>query len=281
MLRYSFQGLLFLSLLTACDGDILCSSAPQLVIEGHISQEGFPVVRVTKSMSVEEVYQNYHSVERKCLVREADVSILADGQTYHLIGETDSTSLIPYYYTTHELMGTTGKGYQLNVSYQDWCISSTVTIPTALSIDSVSIVPSTQSEALLLRVLLVNKSTEPIYGRFFLRTSSFRYSDYLLVPDAGFDSEKYPSDSVWINLTRPQVQYKDNVSGFMPGEIIDIQFCTMDKTQYLWWEDYESRLSLSRNPLFPLSNSFNNDGVLGYWAGYGISSKQIQIPYYK
>ncbi|MCR5362034.1 MAG: DUF4249 domain-containing protein [Bacteroidales bacterium] len=262
----------------ACEGDIFYDSQPCLVIEGWIARDETPKVLLTTSINVDEAYSEYDRIDQKCVVRDAEVSILSEGKQYRLYGQSDSTDLVSYFYTTGNFVGETGKQYTVRVNYKQWEINADAVVPSSHGIDSIRISEIDGTGKYAINVLVKNM-TPSEYGRFFIRSSSDRYQDFLLVEDSGLDGEHWSKDEKWVTLFRPQIQYKNNSSYFDSGELVEIQFRTMNKDLFYWWEEYETRLNLSRNPLMPLSsNFFNKDGVYGYWGGYGVSSATIKIP---
>ena len=114
----SLTCLLLCAALTACESDYLGTAESQLVVEGWIENEGYPVVILSRSVPISEDYTPMDELDQY-LLRWAKVTV-SDGQnSVVLTGKYDSGYFPPYIYTTGRLKGRAGKSYTLTVEYRD------------------------------------------------------------------------------------------------------------------------------------------------------------------
>ena len=124
----SLTCLLLCAALTACESNYLGTAESQLVVEGWIENEGYPVVILSRSVPISEDYTPMDELDQY-LLRWAKVTV-SDGQnSVVLTRKYDSGYFPPYIYTTGRLKGRAGKSYTLTVEYRDYYATATTTIP--------------------------------------------------------------------------------------------------------------------------------------------------------
>ena len=87
-----------------------------------------------------------------------------------------------------------------------------------------------------------------------------------------------PAD-VLVNSGRSFTNYSKYKSYFFEGNIVSVKLCTLDEASYRFWHDWDDSEAFASNPFMPASNNpaSNVQGALGYWCGYGVSVKTIQV----
>lgn len=66
---------------------------------------------------------------------------------------------------------------------------------------------------------------------------------------------------------------------FEAGDTVMVKLASITEEAYRFWRDFEDMTTLSRNPLFPVTNNLhsNIDGGLGYWFGYGACFATLTV----
>ena len=107
--------LLFAFVFVACDDEFgIKSQSSDLVVEGWIQNNQFPVVILTRTLPVTSEFQEMDNLE-DYIVNWAKVSITDGTDTVVLTGKYDEDYFPPYIYTTGRMRGETGKSYKLMV----------------------------------------------------------------------------------------------------------------------------------------------------------------------
>lgn len=270
MKRYRFAFYYFvLLLLSACEGDVFNDAEQTVVIEGWIEDKQHPCFFVTHSLSVKDVYQNYSNLKNENLVKDAIITITEGDRSFILHADSTDGLYIPICYTCEELVGKAGMNYSVNINIDGQEIFSETSIPPSSFEGHVEVVETEieGSYALKLHVYCLGKEE---YGRVFVKIAGLT-EGYLLSPGS-FLKEQGSSEEFEVCISRPNLQVITSSDPFFhSGEQIQIRVSMMSLETYLMWEEYEKRLDLSRNPLFPFTTNFGSmfgKEVLGYWAGY-------------
>ena len=162
--------LLLVAVITACDEDYgIRSQSSDLVVEGWIQNNQFPVVILTRTLPVSSEFQNMDTLE-DYIVNWAKVSITDGTDTVVLTGKYDKDYFPPYIYTTGRLRGETGKSYKLMVDYKDFHASAVTTIPPTPQLDSFKVerVPDVDS-LFRIKVYFTDNPHEKNYYQLFTR----------------------------------------------------------------------------------------------------------------
>ena len=255
------------------------ADAPQIVVEGWIEEDGFPVVIVTTSVPVSSEYQEWESLEDH-LVRWAKVSV-SDGESeVVLTGKVNKDYFPPYIYTTSRIMGEAGKTYSLKVEYGGRVETAQTTIPAKVPLEYVKVVEREDGYG-----IVAGLSDDPAskdYYKFFVMVegvdSSYVSSFLGLVDDevlgTGVTDVAVNSSFVtnFATIERSPVSYTKD-------DVVRVRFCTMDETSFNYWSDYDDVSSLSTNPFFPVNKKIrsNISSGMGYWAGYGSSYYRVSV----
>ena len=67
---------------------------------------------------------------------------------------------------------------------------------------------------------------------------------------------------------------------FESGDHVSVRFCTLDRETHAYWKALDDQWTFSRSPFFPVHSGApsNVSGGYGYWAGYGSTFYEVDIP---
>lgn len=266
-------------LLISCNSDDILDSAPQLVVEAWIDDDGFPIVILTTTVPIKKEYQDMENLSNY-LIRWAKVTV-NDGDTeVVLTGKYDKGYTPPFIYTTGHLRGCAGKSYKLTVDYADFHAEATTTIPEPVSIDYFTVEPCEGSDTLYkITAHFQDNPSEQNYYKFLVNTKKDK--KMFLSSFLGLVNDDIISNPVTVPVYRGNSSYAetDFIPYFLKDDTVSVKFAQIDSVSYLFWKDFANSLSLSRNPLFPLTDNLksNISGGIGYWCGYGASYYTICI----
>lgn len=281
-MKPGYLNILFILLcsLTGCKDVLLPAYDPQIVVEGWIENDGFPVVILTTTVPVNDEIADSTDLG-KYVIRWGKVTI-SDGENgVVLTGRKDERYFPPYIYTTSKIRGKTGNSYHLTVEYSGRTVTAVTTIPEPVPLEYTKVCKVTDDKSEQYQIiggLKDNKVTKDYYKVFTKvhnRDSSYVSSFLGLTDDATLSDEieEIPINRGLNNSDWTKEKY------FRPNETVHIKFCTLTRQGYEYWSDFEEIQSLSQNPFFPISTNIrsNIQGGLGYWTGYGSTYYTIDI----
>ena len=266
-------------MLASCEADKGSNATPGLVVEGWIDNGRFPVVILTRTVPITGEYQPIDNLtdyaERWATVRVSDGK-----REVTLIATYDEKYFPPYVYTTSEMRGETGKTYRLTVDCTDGSHAEAVTsIPASVPIDSFELKNVGEADTLRQLYGFITDTRDSMrYYKLFTHVTGDDYgylSSYLGI----VSSDLLPADGrVAVNQGRINLR-KDFTPYFAIGDTVLVKLACMDAPAYKFWREFEDILTLSRNPLFPVTNnmSSNVSGALGYWFGYGSTFYTVTV----
>ena len=269
-------------LLTSCYEVDLNQNTPQLVVEGYIDDGGFPVVMITTSLAITNETQRLDSLASH-LLRWATVSV-SDGENEVLLtGKIDESYFPPYIYTTSRMRGQQGKTYKLKVKYGEYKAEATTTIPLCAQIDTV-IVTQTEVDSLCQITLGFNDNPESkdyykVFVKKGMRSKQWISSFLGVVNDDVLNG--------YAEIAVNQGQFLPDTVAFTPffcyDDTVAVKFARIDEEAYRFWNDYENYISLSRNPMFPLTQNLRSNikGGMGCWYGCGATIQYLPLNEYK
>lgn len=274
-----FAFILTIGLLASCSEEPSISQEPRLVVEGWIDSDGYPMVFVTTSMTVDGS-DNLSSDLTEHLIKWAKVTV-SDGTTkVVLTGKYMKNYYPPYGFTTTELKGKCGNTYHLTVDYPPYHAEATTTIPPRPLIDSIMVAPLSPSDTLYGVKLHISENAmhQGGYKLFAMRKhkDSYPLSCYM----GTYQSSKLnlPSQLPVYNVHK--MDNKDFTPYFSPTDTLIIKAAVVDDDALQFWNAFESNVSLSKSPfLAPNENIKGNiTGALGYWFGYGCNYYLVYPP---
>lgn len=268
-------------LLVACTSDYEVENEPQLVVEGWIDNEGYPVVMLTTTVSVTEERQQLSDLGNYIL-KWAKVTVSDGEQEVVLTGKVDRQYFPPYIYTTSRIQGKTGKSYRLTVDYEQFHAEATTTIPESSELDSIRVRPCELTDTLYeIQAYFHDDMQEPRYYKFFTLTgtnSRLFLSSYMqTLSNQVFATNQEQCVSVYKGrlVTAPS----SYIPYFTASDSVVVKFARIDYESFLFWNEMERNATLGGSPITSVHTnpSFNVKGALGYWCGYGASLYPVSI----
>lgn len=263
-------GILLLSLVVvSCRVDDVVSAPSSLVVEGWIEDQGFPIVKVTRSVSLGGDFVNLSELDHY-VEHWAKVTVSDGEQEVILTGKYDKRYYPPFIYTTGFLRGKAGKTYRLTVDAPDGShAEATTTIPAPAPIDSFRVEEVTVGDSTMCQLYGYTAFRGPckLFTRELMKETEFG-SAYLGI----YDSTALAKDGCMaINRSRDGLSSGHFTPFFREGAQAYVKFVTLTPEGYRFWRGFEDMASLSRNPLFPMTDNLpgNVHGGLGCWLGYG------------
>jgi hypothetical protein len=251
-----------------------------LVVEGWIEADAYPIVKLTHSVPISEEYQSLDSLE-KYVARWERITVSDGEHTATLTGRMDRRYMPPYVYTTTDIKGMAGRTYTLTIhgDGQRPDIVASTTIPEPAEIDSFSIEQVSSSDSLCQLFAHMSIPQEPVsYYKLSVQTDS-NSQDFLPSFLGVLRSDMIPDDGrIAIHRGRTNLQ-KDFTPYFAMGDTVIVRIAHIDSTAYEYWRSYEDMLSLSRNPMFPVTSNMHHsiNGVYGFWQGWGTQYYMVAI----
>lgn len=257
--------LLLLAVISACNEIELPNEPAHLVVEGYIDAGGFPVVMLSKSLSIGTDKVFIDSLQDHIL-RWAKVTVSDGKQEVVLSGKYDKDYMLPYIYTTAWLRGEEGKTYTLKVDYKDFHATATTTIPKKPEIDS-CVTKIVEGDRVILKVYFRDNPQERNFYKAFVT-----YNYNLAKWDSSFLglwSDEVLSEHNEVIIHPPlSTEYE---ATFDIKQLTVIKFAQIDEQTYQFWQDFESQKSLQGNMFFSSQRNLhsNIEGGYGCWYGCG------------
>ena len=267
------------ALLLSCSGDYLPEQNDELVVEGWIEDNGFPVVILTKNINISNKYQSLDSLS-SCIVRWAKVTVSDGEKSVVLTGRYMKGYTPPYIYTTSHFRGEAGKTYLLTVEYGDFHATATTTIPNTQKIDELSVERCAQSDTLYQISLRYNDDeAEQNYYQIFTRVGGRDVRQYLAAYLGTIDNRVVkPKTKIPVYRGR-DINTLDYTPYYTINDTVAVKFAHIDRTSYNFWYDYTRNLTTAGNMFFATAASLRSNiiGGTGYWCGMGSDIKYVAI----
>ena len=267
------------ALLLSCSGDYLPEQNDELVVEGWIEDNGFPVVILTKNINISNKYQSLDSLS-SCIVRWAKVTVSDGEKSVVLTGRYMKGYTPPYIYTTSHFRGEAGKTYQLTVEYGDFHATATTTIPKTQKIDELTVERCAQSDTLYQISLRYNDDeAEQNYYQIFTRVGGRDVRQYLAAYLGTIDNRVVkPKTKIPVYRGR-DINTLDYTPYYTINDTVAVKFAHIDSTSYNFWYDYTRNLTTAGNMFFATAASLRSNiiGGTGYWCGMGSDIKYVAI----
>ncbi len=275
--RFSPLVLLFLAaaMCFSCSVSEETTGAESYVVEGWIDSGHFPIVKITRTMSLKSSGTSVDSLSNY-VERWARVAVCDGERTVVLTGMADKTGLPPYLYTTGDMRGEVGKTYTLTIDTPDGHhIEAVTTIPEPVCLDSFMVedVDGTGDNCQLYGYTRDRRKCK-LFTQVIGLDSDYK-SSYLGLYDSGMIGN---DGRVAIYRGRTNLK-KDFSPYFTDIDTLQVKFSAIDSVAYGFWRSFEDMASLSRNPLFPVTKNLqgNVKGALGYWFGYGSTFYFVRL----
>ena len=279
-MKRSFAFIVIILFLVACNDncDFENGISSQLVVEGWIEEGGYPVVILTKSLSVSTEYQNVDSL-KDYLLRWAKVTVSDGTDSVVLTGKYDAGYYPPYIYTTSRMKGEIGKKYTLTVEYRNNCATAVTTILSVPENCTFKVKRCADSDSLFqIKAKFYTNTSEKKFYQIFTRvgTSSKQYQASYL----GSVNSSVMNNDTEVPVYRGHQLKTDNYTPYFKlNDTVSVKLAHIDDVSFQIWDSYTKTLSLSGNMfLSTYSNmSTNISGGYGYWCGYNAITKYIVI----
>lgn len=267
------------ALLLSCSGDYLPEQNDELVVEGWIEDNGFPVVILTKNINISNKYQSLDSLSSR-IVRWAKVTVSDGEKSVVLTGRYMKGYTPPYIYTTSHFRGEAGKTYLLTVEYGDFHATATTTIPNTQKIDELTVERCAQSDTLYQISLRYNDDeAEQNYYQIFTRVGGREVRQYLAAYLGTIDNRVVkPKTKIPVYRGR-DINTLDYTPYYTINDTVAVKFAHIDRTSYNFWYDYTRNLTTAGNMFFATAASLRSNiiGGTGYWCGMGSDIKYVAI----
>lgn len=287
MKRIHYTNILFAILIafSSCSESYLIDNVPeQIVIEGYIKDNDFPLVMLTTSIGISmeekdirELYDHIGSWG-KVAISDGDTTII-------LTGRYDTNFYPPYIYTTTSMTGKCGRKYTITVDYKEHHATATTTIPETVILESVTQRKVEGNDTLWTLEATFTDPPQKQYYCFFNKvgqhTQQYMKCDIGSFDDTAINNNPDTPATVTYPIYRSKdiSNYLNHSEYFVSGDTVCVELCTMDRQSHLIWSDYQNSNALSSNAILPFTRSIrsNVDGGYGYWCGYGASRKTIIV----
>lgn len=254
-----------------------CESAyeppkPQLCIEGYITQDDYPVICLTRTISPE-----LPGVDVSDFIVKWGKVTLSDGDTTVILtGGPDKSFFPPYTYTTYEMKGRTGVKYTLTAEYEDDMVTAVTMIPEPAKIDSLKCL-SVGSGKYDLNLYL----TSSYKKEYFTIRTHIKGGRGALPSFMGTYETEGKGEEIVCAVKRPNVdtdtcKYQ---STFDKGEELMVTLCNIDHDAFIFWREYDNAVAFGGSQFLSPSRQLqgNVKGGLGYFLGYGSDTRYIKI----
>ena len=267
------------ALLLSCSGDYLPEQNDELVVEGWIEDNGFPVVILTKNINISNKYQSLDSLSSR-IVRWAKVTVSDGEKSVVLTGRYMKGYTQPDRYTTSHFRGDAGKTYLLTVEYGDFHATATTTIPNTQKIDELTVERCAQSDTLYQISLRYNDDeAEQNYYQIFTRVGGRDVRQYLAAYLGTIDNRVVkPKTKIPVYRGR-DINTLDYTPYHTINDTVAVKPAHSDSTSYNFWYDYTRNLTTAGNMFFATAASLRSNiiGGTGYWCGMGSDIKYVAI----
>ncbi len=270
-----------LLLLFACEDDFTAPAyQKKIVVDGWIEPNQPAMVLLTYSAPY---FENIDSASLRQLMLNTAKVVVSSGEDEEILslGYNDQY-FPPYIYKGNTIRGQIGNTYTLTIiSYGD-TITSTTTIPSKITLDSIWFKPLQGSDTLgTLMVRFSDPAGERNYYRFMTRRIGIDQNwvpAYLAnMSDVVFNGQTV--DLAILKGNENPLFHEDQIY-FERGDTIRFKLSNMDKSTFEFWSSVQKELSKNDNPFSStiVEIKSNIRGGLGLWAGYGISQYQLIVP---
>lgn len=259
------------------DGLLTKDDEPELVVEGWISNNEHPIVILSTTV-VPTTERQDSSKLYSHILNWAKVTISDGNREVVLTGKYDNDYVPPYIYTTIDMIGETGKSYTLTVRDGNYYATAITSIPKSVTIDSLVIEEKDENEWQIYTCFTDPLEEDNYYNLFYktgANSAQFVNSSLGCFDDKTINGNiKYP-----INKSKNLAKYQDNESFFSTGDSVAVKLVNMDKQSFVFWSAFQYSATLSSVFLMPYTHNIHSNiiGGLGYWCGYGESTKCIVI----
>jgi hypothetical protein len=181
----------------------------------------------------------------------------------------------PLVYNSVEMTGEVGMTYTIEVILSGDTITATTQIPEPVELDSVWLAPEPgMSDRYRLWIRLSDNPAKENYYRLLYQRKG-KDSQYVSTNISTFSDALINGETADLGFLRgftSMIALEDE-NYFEAGDTVSVRFCTIDITQFNFWNVYQNEVLAASNPLATSNNQLNSNitGGLGIWSGYGTT----------
>ncbi len=271
--------ILFMLLGFACNPTVnLDRGGSELVVEGWIEDNGFPVVILTETLPITGDDQDLTSI-KEYIVKWAKVVVSTETDTVILTGKYNEGYLPPYIYTTTNLRGKVGESYKLTVEYNDYYAVAETTIPAKPDVESFDVFRCDDRDSLFGAEILLHKSSvRNDYYQLFSRVGE-NWRQFFASFMGSIDGKEMENSERRSIYRGRHLQEGEYTPYFRYNDTISLKVAAVDSVAYLFWSDYVKTQAGSLNTFFSVTNNLysNISGGVGYWSGYASETIYLVV----
>lgn len=251
---------------------------PLYVIEGWIEQDGFPHVLVTQTTPYNSIIGLADLFE--VIVTDAQVTLRTDNEEEMLTQVRDTMYTVIPIYRGFRIKGEIGKAYTLEVRVGDHFFTSTDTMRSPVSPDSLWFIAEPGKEGGgVIHLSLTDPEEKGNYYRFVAKRLN-KDDDYLNLSGNILDDHLFNGKTIHFPLIRSGSNIQDLEGGFFyPGQIVVVKTCMINADRFLYLSSVSNQVGSTLSPLSiqTRTSSLFEGGALGSWACFGVSLDTLII----
>lgn len=276
-------------MLFSCEKEVhikLNSGDPQLVVDGQIETNGYPLIVLTKSVgyfSTIDLTTLQNSFVHDAVITISDGSKSVQLREYTI--DTGSVSGVKFSFYTIDssdasaflFKGEPEKYYSLKIESEGKTYTSVAKIPEVNGVDSIWFRKPDDvkiEDAVLMYARYNDPDTLGNYVRYFTK----RNREYFLTSFNSTFDDQIVNGTTIDSLTLPAGYDKskepnqDSIGFFFVGDTVTLKWCAIDKGTYTFYSTFEYATGSVGNPFSSPINVTSNiqGGALGVWAAYGV-----------
>lgn len=240
---------------TSCEKEIsmpLRSSEPSVVIEGQIQLDSIAIVKITES-------KDYNTDNTYTVIDGAVVSISDNNGSHEILTQDDNGT-----YIAHVIKGVVGRTYYLSVEVNGQEYTSTSTLPTAISIDSIVMY---EIPALNYPFPMLIFQDPPIEANYY-RCRYYVNGKRILIDDDLVDTKD--RNGFLIERILPVYKELNDDKELSRGDEIRVELHAIDKEVYTYFEGLANIENSLTNPTTNITG-----GALGYFSAYAVDTMTV------
>lgn len=279
-ISYIIHLLTFSILLVNCEKEVeveIPYHVRKMVVEGWIEQGKGAQVILSLSAPFFASIDSNNLLEYS--VTRAKVELLVDSSKEILTLKPNEFYFPPYYYFSSDILGKTGKEYNLEINYNDYTFTATTTIPSLTKPDSVWFVKHDKTDTL--GVIHLKLSDNPDEVNYYRTLTKRLGKDKRFIPTftSVFSDFSFNGEQLELSLYKGSANLRDFDQSryFKVSDTIVLKFCSIDKAHYEFWNTVQNQAVTSANP-FAISHKeikSNIQNGFGIWGGYAASYDTI------
>lgn len=273
--------LVFLAAFCSCgqEGDLgYIDYQPFVAVEGRIESGRGAFVLLTWTSSFNETVDTTYLLQH--VIKSAKVIVHSQTQSEILTLGTQSGTIPPYAYYGTKIIGEPGEKYRLEIQYQGRVLTAETYIPEPIPLRDIWF--ERTSPQSLTGHIHIAFDDDPSQQRYYQVSTMVSGKEKVYTPClyGNMDNKQFGGQkeiSMPVNkgpILFPKTSF---VTYFAIGDEISIQFKTMPRAGYDFWNSWQNELLNAQNPIFPAQTNLqsNIEGGVGIWCGYGVREYRL------